>query len=94
MGYEILDPRDFLNGEPFSEKGFLERASAHDWGSHRDRQVLVRGCDSIIIPPWAYMLMAARLAPYAKTIRFGNEHENILVNRRPGTTERVKTTDE
>ena len=92
MGYETIDPRDFLNGEAFTEKRFLARTGENDWSAYFDKQILVRGCESVIVPPWAYMLIALRLAPHAKTIRFGNEHDNIVIYRKSRDSKPETTT--
>jgi hypothetical protein len=79
---------DIINLETFSENGivrqdeFVERVDSHDWEQYRDRKVLVRGCDSRVTPPWTYMIVTARLAQVAQSVRFGNEHDNLVVYRR------------
>ena len=82
MPYVIVDPADFLSEGAFFENKFVENIDRHDWNSYEDKQVLVRGCTSAIIPPWAYMILTSRLSPVAKSVRFGNEHDNIVVYRR------------
>jgi hypothetical protein len=82
MPYAIVDPADFLTDGAFFEDKFVENIDRHDWNSYKDTQVLVRGCTSAIIPPWAYMILTSRLSPVAKSVRFGNEHDNIVVYRR------------
>ena len=83
MTYDIVDPTDFLDNGLFFEQKFLVKADEHDWSRYRDKKVLVRGCQSGIVPPWAYMLITGRLAPYAQSVRFGNEHDNLVVYRKP-----------
>ena len=79
---------EVINLEIFSDNGivrqdeFVERVDNHDWERYRDCKVLVRGCDSRVTPPWAYMIITARLTPVAQSIRFGNEHDNLIVYRR------------
>ncbi len=84
MAFAILDPSDLIEGEMFREDAFLERAAAFDWSQYNDQQVLVRGC-STIVPPWIYMLITARLTGRAKSVRYGNEHDNVVVFRRAKT---------
>lgn len=78
--YEIISPDEFMTDGLFREEAFLDRASTFDWSRFAGKRVLVRGC-STIAPPWIYMLITARLQPYAKTIRYGNEHDNVVVFR-------------
>ncbi len=81
MNYTIVDPTSFVTGKFFREEDFLANTGTADWERYRDRPVLVRGCGTTIVPPWAYMLIAARLSGVAKSIRYGNEHDNIVVHR-------------
>lgn len=81
MAFEILDPNDLLTENIFFEDKFLETVENYDWGKFQNKKVLVRGCGSAVIPPWAYMVITSKLMIYAKSIRFGNEHDNIVVYR-------------
>lgn len=80
MAFEVLDPGDFLDNGLFLEDFFFDSAKKHDWLKYEKKKVLVRGC-STIIPPWAYMYITGKLAPLAKSVRFGNEHDNVVVFR-------------
>jgi hypothetical protein len=81
MAFEIVDPEEFLVEGVFRQDHFLEKAESLAWDRYRDKKVLVRGCLSAVIPPWAYMLITARLANVAQSVRFGNEHDNIVILR-------------
>ncbi len=80
MTFSIVDPAVFLDDGAFFEDSFIEKIKGLTWEEYRGRSVLVRGC-SAIIPPWAYMCIAAKLAHVAKTVRYGNEHDNVVVFR-------------
>ncbi|MEK7775731.1 MAG: DUF2480 family protein [Candidatus Zixiibacteriota bacterium] len=80
MAFDIIDPTDFLSEGRFSEEKFFPLAEGYDWSKHTGKMVLVRGC-STILPPWVFMYITAQLAPYAKSIRYGNEHDNVTVFR-------------
>ena len=82
MAMEVVNPSDFLTEGAFFEDNFIERSDQHDWNQYRDRPVLVRGC-STTIPPWAYMYITGKLVDIAKSVRYGNEHDNIVVYRAP-----------
>ncbi len=82
MGFTIIDPSAFLADGLFREDDFLARLDEHAWDQYRDRQVLVRGCGDVIFPPWAFMAITARLVGLARSVRYGNEHDNVTVYRR------------
>ena len=81
MAFEILDPQAFTDNGMFAEDEFLQRAESHDWARFADKNVLVRGCGGAPVPPWAFMHLTARLVGLAKSVRYGNEHDNIVVYR-------------
>ena len=82
MGYDIIDPETFLENGAFVEKIFRENVESFDWQQFEGHRVLVQGCTKII-PSWAYMVLAGKLAKYASTIYYGSEHDRIPVyNRR------------
>lgn len=92
MAYQILDPEEFLSGGILREEEFLLKARQYDWERFRDTTVLVRGCRSTVIPPWVYMHLTGCLAGVARTVRFGNEHDNIVVYRASGFREKNEPT--
>ena len=92
MSFEIVDPLELLGGEMFSEERFLSWAERTDWSVFRDKKVLVRGCRSSLIPPWVYMYITGKLVPVAGSVRYGNEHDNVVVYR--AQWERPETSSE
>jgi len=81
MVFEILDPIDLLTENIFFEDKFIEKVENFDWDKFQNKKVLVRGCSSSLIPPWAYMVITSKLMKKAHSIRYGNEHDNIVVYR-------------
>jgi hypothetical protein len=89
MAFEIIDPTEFCTNGVIREDDFLHRADAYDWERFRGARVLIRGCASIVIPPWVYMIITGRLAGVAGSVRFGNEHDHIVVCRSPQKQEKA-----
>ena len=81
MSFEIVDPKEFMTNGVLFEDAFLSAASQYDWERFRGKKVLVRGCGSTVIPPWVYMYITGRLMGIARSIRYGNEHDHIVVFR-------------
>lgn len=75
----ILDMHTFLDDGMVTETGFADKVAAFNWESLRDKAVLVKGCGTAIIPPWAFMIITARLTEVARTISYGNEHSAIPI---------------
>ena len=82
MSYSVIDPEDFLANGLLAQQEFLDKADTYDWSRFQDQKVLIRGCFSSLIPPWVYMYMTGKLSGLSKSVRFGNEHDNIVVYRR------------
>ena len=77
----VINPEDFTADGVVRQDAFLEAIERHDWSSYAGKNILVRGCGSAVIPPWAYMIIMAKLVPYSRTIRFGNEHDSSFFTR-------------
>ncbi|GAA4330986.1 DUF2480 family protein [Mucilaginibacter gynuensis] len=54
------------------EKDFREFVKTHDWTQYEGKYVAVTCTADAIVPAWAYMLLANRLAPYAIEVVFGD----------------------
>ena len=54
------------------EKDFREQLKNHDWSEYHDKLVAIFCTADAIVPTWAFMLVAAKLEPFAKKIVFGD----------------------
>lgn len=81
MAFEVVDPEAFLTDGVFREREFLKQADSVNWAMYAGKKVLVRGCHGSLIPPWAFMYFTGKLAPFARSVRYGNEHDNVVVYR-------------
>ncbi len=79
--YDIKD--NLFHGLMLREKDFREFVKEHNWEQYAGKHVAVTCTADAIVPTWAYMLLANRLAPFAKTVVFGNLEllETILFER-------------
>jgi hypothetical protein len=68
--YDIKD--NLFHGLMLREKDFREFVKTHDWAQYQDKNVAVTCTADAIVPAWAYMLLANRLAPYALEVVFGD----------------------
>lgn len=74
MGERVLyDIKDNLfHGLMLREKDFREFVKEHDWSAYVGKHVAITCSADAIVPTWAYMLLASKLAPYAVTVIFGD----------------------
>ena len=79
--YDIKD--NLFHGLMLKEKDFREFIKGHNWESYAGKHIAI-GCSAdAIVPTWAYMLLASKMAPFAKTVVFGDLKllETILFER-------------
>src|ERR1700761_9705678 len=69
----VYDIKDNLYMElMLREKDFREFVKTHDWAQYQDKYVAVTCTADAIVPAWAYMLLANKMAPYAIETVFGD----------------------
>jgi hypothetical protein len=68
--YDIKD--NLFQGLILREKDVREFVKAHDWAQYKGKNVGITCTADAIVPAWAYMLLANRLAPYALEVVFGD----------------------
>lgn len=69
----VFDIKDNLfHGLMLREKDFREFIKNNDWSVYQDKNVAVICSSDAIVPTWAYMLLATKLAPFAANVFFGD----------------------
>src|SRR5476651_1281461 len=68
--YDIKD--NLFQGLILREKDFREFVKEHDWTQYQGKNVAITCTADAIVPTWAYMLLANRMAPYAREVVFGD----------------------
>ena len=68
--YDIKD--NLYMGLILREKDFREFVKTYDWSQYEGKYVGITCTADAIVPAWAYMLLANRLAPYAREVVFGD----------------------
>ncbi|MCI0920838.1 DUF2480 family protein [Sphingobacterium rhinopitheci] len=73
--YDIKD--NLFHGLILKEKDFREFVKNHTWDQYKDQHVAITCSTDAIVPTWAYMILANKLTPFAKSIHFGTESEAL-----------------
>ncbi|WP_374165830.1 DUF2480 family protein [Arcticibacter sp. MXS-1] len=68
--YDIKD--NLFHGLILREKEFREFIKEHDWAQYSGKMMAIICSADAIVPTWAYMLLATKLAPYASEVVFGD----------------------
>jgi hypothetical protein len=72
----LLDVKDQLfQGLIIKEKDFRDFIKNHDWTQYQGKFVAIYCSVDVIVPTWAYMLLAIALEPYASHVVFGTLEE-------------------
>jgi hypothetical protein len=79
---EILELKDFSEGDIFSEDHFDRKVLEFDWERFRDKAVRVSNCGLTQVPGWVYMQIGIELAWRARKVFFGDPHNPRRVFRR------------
>ncbi len=68
--YDIKD--NLYMGLILREKDFREFVKEHDWARYAGKNVAITCTEDAIVPAWAFMLIANKMAPFAKEVVFGD----------------------
>ena len=77
---KILSKKNVLSKEDYEKeisklrtevKDFRIKIQEIDWDIYKDKKVLIKGCTSVPVPIWSYLIITARLSHKAKQIYFG-----------------------
>jgi len=79
--YDITD--NLFHGLILKEKDFREFVKGHNWAQYQDKNVAITCTADAIVPAWAFMLLANRMAPYAHEVVFGDKQtlETVLFEK-------------
>jgi hypothetical protein len=78
----VIDLADFADGGLIREKSFTEKLSALNLEDFRGDEVFIKGCASMPIPTWAFMMLTARVSQVADLVTFGEERSPMVVFER------------
>ena len=73
---------NFLSDGMIKEKEFRAQIKTIDWESFRNKKVMIKGCASVPVPTWAYLIIASHLSNYAKDIYFCEPCAAIQIYRK------------
>ncbi|PWJ42317.1 DUF2480 family protein [Sediminitomix flava] len=69
----LFDLKDLLfQGMILREKDLRDFVKEHDWSQYEGKYVAITCSEEVIVPTWAYMLVATRLSKYAADVILGD----------------------
>ena len=70
---------NFITDGILKEKIFRQLGSEIEWSNYTDKRVLIKGCTSVPVPTWAYLIITAQLSQYAKHILYGEPCATVKI---------------
>tara|TARA_X000001036_G_scaffold241798_1_gene225622 strand:+ start:1000 stop:1260 length:261 start_codon:yes stop_codon:yes gene_type:complete len=73
----LLD--DFLDEGIIREKSFRRQVDELELDQYKNKKVIIKGCASVTVPTWAYLILTAQLAQVAKKIYYGEPRYAVKI---------------
>ena len=73
---------DFLDDGIIKEKSFRKKILAINWQNYNSKRVMIKGCTSVPVPTWAYLILTAQLAQVADDIIYGEPCSSVKIFKR------------
>ena len=70
---------NFLSNGILKEKLFRQLVSEINWSDYKEKRVLIKGCTSVPVPTWAYLIITAQLSQHAKHILYGEPCATVKI---------------
>jgi hypothetical protein len=70
---------NFLTDGILKEKRFRQIVAQIEWSEYKDKRVLIKGCTSVPVPTWAYLIITAQLSQYAQHILYGEPCATVKI---------------
>ena len=80
----LLD--DFLDNGIIREKSFRARVDKLDLDHYKDKKVIIKGCASVTVPTWAYLILASQVSQFANKIYYGEPRYAVKIFNRSELT--------
>tara|TARA_X000000368_G_C22719650_1_gene574744 strand:- start:225 stop:479 length:255 start_codon:yes stop_codon:yes gene_type:complete len=76
----LLD--DFLDDGIIREKSFRKMVKDLNMNQYKGEKVIIKGCASVTVPTWAYLIIASQIAQYADKIYYGEPRYAVKIFNR------------
>tara|TARA_Y100000588_G_C14084474_1_gene851594 strand:+ start:155 stop:409 length:255 start_codon:yes stop_codon:yes gene_type:complete len=76
----LLD--DFLDSGIIREKSFRKMVDQLDLKKYIGKKVIIKGCASVTVPTWAYLILTAHIAQVADKIYYGEPRYAVKIFNR------------
>ena len=76
----LLD--DFLDDGIIRERSFRKMVKDLNMKEYENKKVIIKGCASVTVPTWAYLILASQVSQYASKIYYGEPRYAVKIFNR------------
>tara|TARA_Y100000590_G_scaffold186975_1_gene213029 strand:- start:191 stop:427 length:237 start_codon:yes stop_codon:yes gene_type:complete len=76
---ETLHLEEFLENGIIKENNFRKHIATYNWNKLKNKKVLIKGCSTVPVPTWAYLIIATELTKHTSKIYFGEKCAAIKI---------------
>ena len=73
---------DFLTDGLIKEVDFRLKIKKIDWSKYENKKVMIKGCTSVPVPTWAYLIITAQLVKYSDQVLYGEPCSAIKIYKK------------
>jgi hypothetical protein len=73
---------DFLVDGLIREKDFRAKIKEINWSKYENKKVMIKGCTSVPVPTWAYLIITAQLVKYSNQILYGEPCSAVKIYKK------------
>ena len=73
---------DFLTDGMIKEIEFREKVKKTDWSKYKNKKVMIKGCTSVPVPTWTYLIITAQLVKYVEQILYGEPCSAVKIYKK------------
>ena len=73
---------DFLTDGLIREVDFRLKIKEINWSRYENKKVMIKGCTSVPVPTWAYLIITAQLVKYSDQILYGEPCSAVKIYKR------------
>ena len=73
---------DFLVDGLIREKDFRAKIEDINWSKYENKKVMIKGCTSVPVPTWAYLIITAQLVKYSDQILYGEPCSAVKIYKK------------
>tara|TARA_B100000029_G_C17570024_1_gene956289 strand:- start:1488 stop:1724 length:237 start_codon:yes stop_codon:yes gene_type:complete len=76
---ETINLEDFLHDGIIKEESFRKKIETFNWKKFKNKKILIKGCASIPMPTWAYLIVTSQLIKNGSKVYYGEKCSAVRI---------------